>query len=205
MKRLALAALFAACAGPRSPSNAPASTELAWIASPKLDADVKEFLLRAHDEDLVFPFRLTTRGAGLEPDAMERLRAIGIAPDWSGDGGLLHCKPAQVGMLVAEPDVEAVACDTPVLSISWEARPVHQANVDPDVNVIMAARSRCWIDVLLRFRIPATTQTRTELEQLGGVVKTFDATSSIVWMPVQNLLQITAWIEVDAIERAPRP
>jgi hypothetical protein len=96
--------------------------------------------------------------------------------------------------------VDGVVCGTHELPIPWEAAPIHTADVDPDVRVVMGAQSSCWTAVLLRFRSPPTPRTRPSIEELGGVVKMFDARAAVAYVPVRNLALLSAFEEIGAIE-----
>jgi len=177
---LALAAALSAPASGCAPREARAphlEPTTAWIVDPKVDGDVQELLVRAYDEELAFPFRVTTREGEM----------------------VVVKKPAELAALVADPSVLGIAC-----AAASPAAPGDDAwreRVDPELRTIFAANSACFASVSLRFAREATAEDKVTLEGLGLVLKAFDARTAIAWVPVRALPALGAFELVAHVDR----
>jgi hypothetical protein len=193
-----------ACGEPAMPARAPDATsgpDTAWIHSAKLDGDAQEFLLRAYDEELAFPFRVRL-AAPLEAADVAALHARGV--DVLGEGAevVARCRPSELESVVASEKVTSAKCAAPPTSSpdddTWREK------VDVDVRTIYAAHSACFTPVLMHFGSEVDADARDELEKRGAVVRTFDARSSIAYVPIRAIPQVAALPFVQSVEPAIR-
>jgi hypothetical protein len=204
----ALAALGAlgvvACGEAAMPARAPdaaSGPDTAWIHSPKLDGDAQEFLLRAYDEELAFPFRVRL-AAPLDAADVAALHARGVDLEGEGAEVVARCRPSELESVVASGKVTAAKCAAPPTSSpdddTWREK------VDVDVRTIYAAHSACFTPVLMHFGSEVDADARDELEKRGAVVRTFDARSSIAYVPIRAIPQVAALPFVQSVEPAIR-
>ena len=198
MRRGALLVVLASACTPVSqpPTAARRLPEIAWIRSEKLDLDLQEFVLRAHDQDLVFPFRVKL-AAPLEQAEIDRLAARGIVFEGEGTDLVALAQPRQVEAFVDSEKVTSASCATP--DVAAPTSDEWREKVDPDVRIVYAANSSCWFGVRLGFGTVVTTAVREALEQLGARIDTFDGRSSVAFVPVRAIPAIAGLEYVSAI------
>lgn len=185
----------------RAPSSAPRDAELAWIASKTLDTDAQVFVLRAYDEELVFPFRVWLSAPPADEEA-ERLARRRVVLEGEGTERVARARPADVAALVESAAVISVRCAPPMAALpqdeSWRSK------VDPDVRTVFATGSPCPTAVHVRWSRLAGDAERAQVEALGVLFRTFDAKTAVAYVPVRQIHALAALPFVEAVEPASR-
>lgn len=170
--------------------------DMTWIRSDKLDADAQEMVVRALDDDLVFPFEIAGE---LDEPARGRIARGGVQLDEPSSAAVVvRARPAQLRAVVQEPLVRSVRCAA--RAFDAPADEAWREKVDVNVRTIVGAGSTCWASVTLRFSTAASEIERRELEQLGVIVFAFDAKTALIWAPVRGIPHLAALAFVERIE-----
>jgi hypothetical protein len=166
---------------PAEPAPQRVQPDTSWIHSSRLDVDLKEFILRAYDSDLAFPFRVRVSGTSEEiEETVERVR------------------PAELRRFARDEHVVAVRCATPpteqIPDEQWREK------VDPDVRTIHGAQSSCWTAVTVQFEREPSPEEWHAAEEAGVVVHARDGRSALLWAPVRSIPRLAAMAFVSKIE-----
>jgi hypothetical protein len=171
------------------PPPRPPPHDAAWITSGKLDLDAQEFVLRAYEEPLAFPFDVRLSGP---------VTAEGMTVDpASSSQAVARRKPAELAALVRETRVRAIRCRArrfpPVDPGAWREK------IDPDVRLVHAAGGACWTAVTLLFAREASAEDRAVLESLDVVIHGFDARTAIAYLPIRGVPNVAELELVESI------